>query len=173
MVRPEHFVFAILHEGSPLVRQAVGEMEGVWTELCNVCNVERAPLSLVKPQDARAPGDSPGQGDVDEPEPQPKKHRSTTPLLDKLGRDLTALAREDKLTPCIGRRDEMRSVAQVLRRQSKNNPVLVGDPGVGKTSSSKVRQRIVNADVPEATAVANRRGQHGESHRGLYVSGAV
>ncbi|HEX9974277.1 MAG TPA: ATP-dependent Clp protease ATP-binding subunit, partial [bacterium] len=77
------------------------------------------------------------------------QRRSKTPALDHFGRDLTELARKGEIDPIIGRNDEIQRVAQILSRRKKNNPVLIGEPGVGKTAIAEgLALRIINKQVP-------------------------
>ncbi len=110
-------------------------------------------------------------------ERQPQQEKSKTPVLDNFGRDLTKLAMDDKLDPVIGRSREIERVAQVLSRRTKNNPVLIGEPGVGKTAiaeglalriiEKKVSRvlhdkRVVTLDLAALVAGTKYRGQFEE-----------
>ena len=110
------------------------------------------------------------------------KEKSKTPILDNFGKDLTELASKDKLDPVIGRQKEIDRVAQILTRRKKNNPILIGEPGVGKTAIAEAlalritqkkvsrilhNKRVVTLDLASLVAGTKYRGQFEERMKAI------
>ena len=192
MVRSEYIMLAILHEKNNIISQNL-EFEGI--------NYDNFKEELIKynaemgrdlPKDATEQepevprgifgSDDDEEDDVEDVKPQekPKKTsniKSKTPVLDNFGRDLTRAAEENRLDPVVGRDKELERIAQILSRRKKNNPILIGEPGVGKSaiaeglairiiqhkvSRTLFNKRIVMLDIGSVVAGTKYRGQFEE-----------
>ncbi|HEY4399525.1 MAG TPA: ATP-dependent Clp protease ATP-binding subunit [Lactobacillaceae bacterium] len=138
-VGTEHILLVLLQDESILSSRILLALD------VNLTEMKRAILRKLGVTDMRR-NDANGQRQNARPTP---KNAGGTPTLDGLARDLTKIARENGMDPVVGRDQEVRRVIQILARRTKNNPVLVGEPGVGKTAIAEgLAQKIVAGDVP-------------------------
>lgn len=188
-IKPEHLMLSILKHRENLASKIIGsfdiDYESYRTELDYVkqeMDQGYTEYFSQAPSDSDNPQPNFGQGDGGQGQSRKSQSKSRTPVLDNFGRDVTKLAEEDKLDPIIGREKEIERVSQILSRRKKNNPILIGEPGVGKTaiveglalrihekkvSRTLFGKRIVMLDLAALVAGTKYRGQFEERMKAI------
>jgi ATP-dependent Clp protease ATP-binding subunit ClpC len=176
IIGTEHLLLALLRDEESITAQILAHFnlryEQVREEVRNSTDNIRMAITPTEPPESGDYGSPVERGPVSR-----RTVKSKTPVLDTYGRDLTRMAEDGKLDPIIGREKEIERVAQVLSRRKKNNPVLIGDPGVGKTAIAEglalrivqrkvsrilFNKRVVSLDVASLVAGTKYRGQFEE-----------
>ncbi|MCP5063845.1 MAG: ATP-dependent Clp protease ATP-binding subunit [Ignavibacteriae bacterium] len=138
VIGTEHILLSLLRDEDNIATQILNQFNVTYeTARAELNNILSGKSSSSNPESSK------------QPPVVKKQERTKTPVLDNFGRDLTKMATDDKLDPVVGRHKEIERVAQVLSRRKKNNPVLIGEPGVGKTAIAEgLALRIVQRKVP-------------------------
>jgi len=183
LIGTEHLLLSILRDEDNIATQILNKFEVNYDSIKEMLEMQSDSSSSPKARAEAEDGDEDGSklfgsssssgGGAN----KPGAEKSRTPVLDNFGRDLTKMAEDDKLDPIIGREKEIERVAQILSRRKKNNPILIGEPGVGKTAIAEglalrivqkkvsrilFNKRVVTLDLASLVAGTKYRGQFEE-----------
>ncbi len=184
LIGTEHLLLSILRDEDNIATQILNKFEVSYDTIKDMLEMQSDAGSMPKARAEAEDGDDDGSKLFGSSNPggggaasKPGAEKSRTPVLDNFGRDLTKMAEDDKLDPIIGREKEIERVAQILSRRKKNNPILIGEPGVGKTAIAEglalrivqkkvsrvlFNKRVVTLDLASLVAGTKYRGQFEE-----------
>jgi ATP-dependent Clp protease ATP-binding subunit ClpC len=182
LIGTEHLLLSILRDEDNIATQILNKFEVNYDSIKEMLEMQSesndAPKAKAEAEDGDEDGSKLfGSSSSGSGANKPGAEKSRTPVLDNFGRDLTKMAEDDKLDPIIGREKEIERVAQILSRRKKNNPILIGEPGVGKTAIAEglalrivqkkvsrilFNKRVVTLDLASLVAGTKYRGQFEE-----------
>ena len=184
LIGTEHLLLSILRDEDNIATQILNKFEVGYDTIKDMLEMQSDTGSMPKARAEAEDNDDDGSKLFGSSNPggggaasKPGAEKSRTPVLDNFGRDLTKMAEDDKLDPIIGREKEIERVAQILSRRKKNNPILIGEPGVGKTAIAEglalrivqkkvsrvlFNKRVVTLDLASLVAGTKYRGQFEE-----------